>query len=402
MTIIDKIVDGFPHPTIPPIVGIPTYEAIAELNLHLNANAASVQSNLGNGQLGLLALTVSPAIFNTLSTVAFVPPANPGTTPTIPGGSTGAQTQAVIRQHTTDDKIFQEYLACDNALKQQIISCVNSMYLRTLSHRITGFANVTTRQMLTHLYTTYGRLTPSDLQANDARMKTNYDPNQPIEAFLDQIGDAVALADAAQAPYMPAQIVAIAYNLIFSTGMFPDACRDWRRRPTVEQTWANFKTDMALAHQELRDSQVTSTQAGYQSANAAYADAYDIHQETAQAIANLATATASDRSTVASLTATNSSLNDELLQSNAKLTAASKEITALKIELAILKAAKPSATPGNSHRPRTYTPNNNYCWTHGYKVNRSHTSSTCSQPQEGHKTAATRENNMGGSQRGKE
>jgi hypothetical protein len=168
MTIIDKIVEGFPHPTIPPIVGIPTYEAIAELNLHLNANAASVQSNLGNGQLGLLALTVSPAIFNTLSTIAFVPPANPGTTPTIPGGSTGAQTQAVIRQHTTDDKIFREYLACDNALKQQIISCVNSMYLRTLSHRITGFANVTTRQMLTHLYTTYGRLTPSDLQANDA------------------------------------------------------------------------------------------------------------------------------------------------------------------------------------------------------------------------------------------
>jgi hypothetical protein len=84
-------------------------------------------------------------------------------------------------------------------------------------------------------------------------------------------------------------------------------------------------------------------------------NAYDIHQETAQAISNLVTATASDRSTVTSLTATNSSLNDELLQSNAKLTAASNEITALKIELAILKAAKPSATPGNSHRPRIHT-----------------------------------------------
>jgi hypothetical protein len=41
MTIsIDKIVDGFPHPNIAPIVGIPMYEPIAELNLQLNANAA--------------------------------------------------------------------------------------------------------------------------------------------------------------------------------------------------------------------------------------------------------------------------------------------------------------------------------------------------------------------------
>jgi len=156
-----------------------------------------------------------------------------------------------------------------------------------------------------HLYATYGRLSPSDLIANDTKMKSGYDPNLPIESFIDQIEDCVALADAAAAPYSPAQIIAIAYNVLFSTGMFPDACRDWRRRPLIQQNWATFKVDFALAHQELRDSQVTSNQAGYQAANnAAYDTAsYDIQQETALAIANRATATASDRSTVASLTA---------------------------------------------------------------------------------------------------
>jgi hypothetical protein len=86
----DKIVDGFPHPNIAPIVGISTYESIAQLNLQLNANAASMQSNLGNGQLGLLALTVSPAVFNMLSAVAFVHPFNPGTNPVMipPAGAT--------------------------------------------------------------------------------------------------------------------------------------------------------------------------------------------------------------------------------------------------------------------------------------------------------------------------
>jgi hypothetical protein len=44
---IDKVVDGFPHPTIYPITGMPNYEALSELNLKLNANASSVHSNLG-------------------------------------------------------------------------------------------------------------------------------------------------------------------------------------------------------------------------------------------------------------------------------------------------------------------------------------------------------------------
>ena len=75
-TAIDKILDGFPFPTIPPIVGTPTYNTIAEVNLKLNSNSASVQSNLVCGTLGLLQITVSPAVYNTLSVTPFVVPVN--------------------------------------------------------------------------------------------------------------------------------------------------------------------------------------------------------------------------------------------------------------------------------------------------------------------------------------
>ena len=68
---IDKIVEGFPHPTINPIMGIPTYESISEVHIKLNSNAASVHSELGNGTLGLPALTVTPAVHNTLAGVPF-------------------------------------------------------------------------------------------------------------------------------------------------------------------------------------------------------------------------------------------------------------------------------------------------------------------------------------------
>jgi hypothetical protein len=70
----DKIVDGFPHPTICPVNRIPTYTTISEVNLRINANVASVQSNLGNGTLGLLALTISPTLYTTLSNIPFKVP----------------------------------------------------------------------------------------------------------------------------------------------------------------------------------------------------------------------------------------------------------------------------------------------------------------------------------------
>jgi hypothetical protein len=96
--------------------------------------------------------------WNTTNT-AFLSPTNPGNAPVLPGEATGPQILAIICQHTHHTNIFQEYLATNKALKQQqVIRAVNNiMYLRTLSHRITGLANVLNKQMLTHLYNQYGR-----------------------------------------------------------------------------------------------------------------------------------------------------------------------------------------------------------------------------------------------------
>jgi len=220
--------------------------------------------------------------------------------------------------------------------KQQVIGCVDGMYLCTLSNQVTVYANVTTHQFLVHLYATYGRLSPSNLIRNVTKMKSGYDPNLPIESFIDQIEDDVALVDAAAAPYSPAQIIAIAYNVLFSTGMFHDACHtDWRRCPLLQQSWAAFKVNFALAHQEICNSQVTLDQAGNQAANNAAYDitSFNIQQETALAIANLATATATDRSTVASLTATISILSTKLTLVNAKLVHVTAKLSSLRIAM---------------------------------------------------------------------
>ena len=153
-TAIDKIVDGFPFPTIPPIVGTPTYNTIAEVNLKLNSNAASVQSNLGCGTLGFLQLTVSPAVYNTLSVTAFVVTVNPGSSPDIPANSTGTQITKLRYAFDTVATLFNKYDRTDKALRKILLTTVDEMFIRSLQHKYVGYGLTYTCTILDHIYTT--------------------------------------------------------------------------------------------------------------------------------------------------------------------------------------------------------------------------------------------------------
>ena len=93
------------YPTVTTIIGQPGYESISEIHLQLNANAASIQSHLGNGTLGDLFLTVTLAVLNTLSATPLVLPPNPGQDPIIPTGSTGPKIADIRDTHASRNKI---------------------------------------------------------------------------------------------------------------------------------------------------------------------------------------------------------------------------------------------------------------------------------------------------------
>jgi hypothetical protein len=110
------------------------------------------------------------------------------------------------------------------------------------------------------------------------------------------------------------------------------------------------------------------------------------------AFANLATSTAVDRNVVAQLTEADSRFAKQLKEN----------ATSLKEVKALLKKERAQCTSGgNTIRPprRSFTPSSDsYCWSHVYKVARTHTSQACMYPKEGHQLDATKSNNMGGSQ----
>jgi hypothetical protein len=111
-------------------------------------------------------------------------------------------------------------------------------------------------------------------------------------------------------------------------------------------------------------------------------------EATIGALANLATATTSDRGVVATLTQANYRLVKQLEETASEF----RELKALFHQ-----------ERRDKRGPRSFNPySSNSCWTHGYKVGKTHTSLTFNTRNPGHKAEATRAENMGGSQANKE
>ena len=73
-TSVKKVIDGFATPTLTSIIGMPEYESIKVVNDELTGNAFGVCTNLGCGTVGYSRLTLTPAVYATISATPFVAP----------------------------------------------------------------------------------------------------------------------------------------------------------------------------------------------------------------------------------------------------------------------------------------------------------------------------------------
>jgi hypothetical protein len=140
-------------------------------------------------------------------------------------------TAAVIVETTQIQKsatqVYCTYHNVDHAIKKLIIELFDDAYLIALSDEIVGYANCTSLQLLTHLFTYYAIIATTELTQKYERLNASYDPNQPIETLFHQIQDARAFGVAGGQPYGATMIINVAYTLVFNTGLFPDACWAW-------------------------------------------------------------------------------------------------------------------------------------------------------------------------------
>jgi hypothetical protein len=108
-----------------------------------------------------------------------------------PDNTDGTAAQISAARHTWDEAVhtYRTYTSVQQALKKQIITVFEPMNLDVLNDNMVGFANIIAREMLDHLFMTYGNITAVDLENNFEQMRRAWDPQQHVESLFKQIQD---------------------------------------------------------------------------------------------------------------------------------------------------------------------------------------------------------------------
>jgi hypothetical protein len=113
------------------------------------------------------------------------------------------------------------------------------MYLEILNDNMVGYANISARDMLDHLFETYGNITAVDLEINFEHMCRAWDPQQPVESLFKQIQDCANYSEAGGVLIWHPQQINVGYAKIFATGHFMSACRRWNEKHAIKKLGPN-------------------------------------------------------------------------------------------------------------------------------------------------------------------
>jgi hypothetical protein len=156
--------------------------------------------------LGHLVLIISDASYAMIGPTTkeeptlWVTPNAPGRAPATTDG-TAAQISTARHIWEEDVQTYRTCTSVQQALKNQIISVFEPMYLDILNDNMVGYAKISARGMLDHLFETYGNITAVDLEINFEHMRQAWDPQQPVETLFKQIQDCADYSEAGGRPH---------------------------------------------------------------------------------------------------------------------------------------------------------------------------------------------------------
>eukprot|EP00957_Ditylum_brightwellii_P076588 5821010-Ditylum_brightwellii.AAC.1 len=71
----------------------------------------------------------------------------------------------------------------------------------------------------------------TQLTANLDKLRVDYDPTTPIETYIAKVENCVDIAANGGTPYSQEQILTIAYDAMYRTGLYNEKCIAWEDLP---------------------------------------------------------------------------------------------------------------------------------------------------------------------------
>ena len=106
-----------------------------------------------------------------------------------------------------------------------MLAVFGNPYLATLKKKYTGYATRSTMDLIAHIYEHYGRISSTDMAANEKRLRSSYSAEEPLESLIEKLNECTDLATTASEPVLETQLVHIEYGLVTETVKYPEECR---------------------------------------------------------------------------------------------------------------------------------------------------------------------------------
>jgi hypothetical protein len=160
---------------------------------------------------------------------------------------------AMKEAHNEQLRLFREVQG-EKALIQQIVQAVDAPYLMAIRERGSNSLGGTVTQILEHLQTVYGRVSPQMLEDREQDLRNmTYNTKYPIDIVFNAVEDYIDFAELDQQPLTQRQTIAKAHVILNKTRGFKNDITEWNRKPAIQKTWIHFKDRFRRAHQEFRE-----------------------------------------------------------------------------------------------------------------------------------------------------
>ena len=224
----------------------PNNTHIRQLRLDIAQYAKSFYSSLGGAAHGHITIICRPATndYNALTNNAinFIQPIHPGPPPQFAQGNTNVQMNNIKSTYTTALTNFKAYSDAQEAIQKKLIE-VGHKWVQALHHSRTGWTQVAPHQIMAHLYTTYGTLSQSELDALEAKLKAPWNPDtEQIEDLITRLSHCQQVAQFAD-PISDLRLVRSGITVLKQTGKFTTQLTIWNGRAQAQQTWPEFHAD---------------------------------------------------------------------------------------------------------------------------------------------------------------
>ena len=266
---IDYASSYFKYKTPTPIRGEPTHKSLKKLMTELRANASSVETDLGGGNHGYLALVLSDEEYATIpNTEPFILPTYPPPL-VIPNNATPIQALELKEAYTEQKRIYLECKNVEKALLRHIQEAIEDRYIEALVDEYTNLLRDDVPTVMSYLDYNYGKVRSEEVSAKEAEvMAMTWQPHDPLVLLTLPIENLKKLAVKANVPYSEKQLLEKALTIIRNTRDFEYALTLWENKPENEKTWSEFKNYFHEAQLNLKKIRgPTMQQAGYHHAN---------------------------------------------------------------------------------------------------------------------------------------